>query len=78
RFSDAHLIPQGQSDVRRAMLGVDRLSLLLDALAAAYDLLVVECGSADVAGVSRLTRSREFRHQCNENGLLDLRQREDD
>ncbi|TBF34958.1 chain-length determining protein [Rhizobium leguminosarum] len=59
RFSDAHLIPQGQSDVRRAMRGVDRLSLLLDALAAAYDLVVVECGSADVAGVSRLTRSRD-------------------
>ncbi|MBB4251229.1 GumC family protein [Rhizobium sp. BK008] len=59
RLSDAHLIPQGQSDVRRAMRGVDRLSLLLDALAAAYDLVVVECGSADVAGVSRLTRSRD-------------------
>ncbi|NKK80997.1 GumC family protein [Rhizobium leguminosarum] len=59
RHSDAHLIPQGRSDVRRAMRGVDRLSLLLDALAAAYDLVVVECGSADVAGVSRLTRSRD-------------------
>ncbi|API52264.1 chain-length determining protein [Rhizobium leguminosarum] len=59
RLSDAHLIPQGQSDVRRAMRGVDRLSLLLDALAAAYDLVLVECGSADVAGVSRLTRSRD-------------------
>ncbi|MGZ2457080.1 GumC family protein [Rhizobium anhuiense] len=59
RLSDAHLIPQGQSDVRRAMRGVERLSLLLDALAAAYDLVVVECGSADVAGVSRLTRSRD-------------------
>ncbi|ANL33680.1 MULTISPECIES: GumC family protein [Rhizobium] len=59
RFSDAHLIPQGRSDVRRAMRGVDRLSLLLDALAAAYDLVVVECGAADVAGVSRLTRSRD-------------------
>ncbi|MDO3432180.1 Wzz/FepE/Etk N-terminal domain-containing protein [Rhizobium sp. CBN3] len=59
RLSDAHLIPQGQSDVRRAMRGVDRLSLLLDALAAAYDLVVVECGAADVAGISRLTRSRD-------------------
>ncbi|MBX4931647.1 GumC family protein [Rhizobium bangladeshense] len=59
RLSDAHLIPQGQSDARRAMRGVDRLSLLLDALAAAYDLVVVECGAADVAGVSRLTRSRD-------------------
>ncbi|PCK87922.1 chain-length determining protein [Rhizobium sophoriradicis] len=59
RLSDAHLIPQGRSDVRHAMRGVDRLALLLDALASAYDLVVVECGAADVAGVSRLTRSRD-------------------
>ncbi|WP_434729990.1 GumC family protein [Rhizobium binae] len=59
RLSDAHVIPQGRSDVRRAMRGVDRLSPLLDALTAAYDLVVVECGAADVAGVSRLTHSRD-------------------
>ncbi|MBB3657518.1 exopolysaccharide transport family protein [Rhizobium sp. BK650] len=60
RMSDAHLIPQGVSDVRRAMRGVDRLSLLLDALTSAYDIVIVECGAADVAGVSRLTRSKEI------------------
>ena len=60
RLSDAHLIPQGVSDIRRAMRGVDRLSLLLDALASAYDIVLVECGAADVAGVSRLTRSKEI------------------
>jgi len=60
RFSDAHLIPQGVSDVRRAMRGADRLSLLLDALSSAYDIVIVECGAADVAGVSRLTRSRDI------------------
>ncbi|WP_431321991.1 GumC family protein [Rhizobium sp. YTU87027] len=57
--SDAHLIPQGISDPRRAMRGADRLSLLLDALISAYDLVVVECGAADVAGVSRLTQSKD-------------------
>ncbi|MBB3310815.1 exopolysaccharide transport family protein [Rhizobium sp. BK196] len=60
RMSDAHLIPQGVSDVRQAMRGVDRLSLLLDALTSAYDIVIVECGAADVAGVSRLTRSKEI------------------
>lgn len=60
RMSDAHLIPQGVSDVRHAMRGVDRLSLLLDALTSAYDIVIVECGAADVAGVSRLTRSKEI------------------
>ncbi|TCU23044.1 exopolysaccharide transport family protein [Rhizobium azibense] len=59
RYSDAHLIPQGISDIRQAMRGADRLSLLLDALASAYDLVIVECGAADVAGVSRLTRSKD-------------------
>ncbi len=59
RASDAHLIPQGNSDVRQAMRGADRLSLLLDALMSAYDIVVVECGAADVAGVSRLTRSKD-------------------
>ncbi len=58
--SDAHIIPQGVSDVRRAMRGVDRLSLLLDALTSAYDIVIVECGAADVASVSRLTRSKEI------------------
>ncbi|MDQ0562055.1 uncharacterized protein involved in exopolysaccharide biosynthesis/Mrp family chromosome partitioning ATPase [Rhizobium mesoamericanum] len=57
--SDAHLIPQGISDPRRAMRGADRLSLLLDALISAYDVVVVECGAADVAGVSRLTKSKD-------------------
>jgi exopolysaccharide transport family protein len=57
-ISDAHFIPQGTSDMRKAMRGADRLSLLLDALSSAYDLVLVECGAADVAGVSRLTQSK--------------------
>ncbi len=57
--SDAHFIPQGISDPRQAMRGADRLSLLLDALISAYDLVMVECGAADVAGVSRLTQSKD-------------------
>jgi len=31
----------------------------LDALVSAYDLVIVECGAADVAGVSRLTQSKD-------------------
>ncbi|MBB3609041.1 exopolysaccharide transport family protein [Rhizobium sp. BK602] len=59
RLSDAHLVPQGTSDVSRAMRGADRLSLILDALSSAYDIVLVECGAADVAGVARLTRSKD-------------------
>jgi uncharacterized protein involved in exopolysaccharide biosynthesis/Mrp family chromosome partitioning ATPase len=57
-LSDAHFIPQGTSDMRRAMRGADRLSLLLDALSSAYDLVLVESGAADAAGVSKLTQSK--------------------
>lgn len=59
RLSDAHLVPQGTSDVGRAMRGADRLSLILDALGSAYDIVLVECGAADVSGVAKLTRSKD-------------------
>jgi Mrp family chromosome partitioning ATPase len=59
RLSDAHLVPQGTSDLRRAMRGADRLSIILEALSSAYDLVLVECGAADVDGVARLTHSRD-------------------
>ncbi|AYG65796.1 MULTISPECIES: exopolysaccharide transport family protein [unclassified Rhizobium] len=59
RLSDAHLVPQGTSDVGRAMRGADRLSLILDALGSAYDIVLVECGAAEVSGVARLTRSKD-------------------
>ncbi|MBB6483377.1 GumC family protein [Rhizobium lusitanum] len=59
RLSDAHLVPQGMSDLGRAMRGADRLSLILDALGSAYDIVLVECGAAEVSGVARLTRSKD-------------------
>lgn len=59
RLSDAHMVPQGMSDLARAMRGADRLSLILDALGSAYDIVLVECGAAEVSGVARLTRSKD-------------------
>ncbi|MEZ2129232.1 MULTISPECIES: GumC family protein [unclassified Sinorhizobium] len=59
RLSDAHFVPQGRSDIRRAMRGADRLLLILDAFATAYDVVLVECGAADIEGIARLTRNRE-------------------
>lgn len=61
RLSDAHIVPQGASDIRRAMRGADRLSIIIDALAGAYDLVIVECGPANAEGVARL--SRNDRHE---------------
>ncbi|MDB5522819.1 MAG: chain length determinant family protein [Rhizobium sp.] len=59
QMSDAHILPQGTADARRAMRGADRLAMIVDALANAYDLVLVECGPTDVAGVSRLARKGE-------------------
>ncbi|MBL0371351.1 exopolysaccharide transport family protein [Rhizobium sp. KVB221] len=56
RASDAHILPHGTANAKRAMRGADRLSMVIDALAEAYDLVIVECGPADVAGVGRLAR----------------------
>jgi Mrp family chromosome partitioning ATPase len=56
RLSDAHIVPQGVSDLERAMRGADRLTMIIDALADAYDLVLVECGSADKSALNRVVR----------------------
>lgn len=59
RLSEADIIPQGNADAARAMRGIDRLSMIIDALTNAYETVIVECGPADVAGIRRLSRSSE-------------------
>lgn len=57
RASAADLVPQGNADIRQAMRGADRLSMIVDALADVYDLVLVECGPANADGVARLSRN---------------------
>ncbi len=59
--SAADIVPQGNADIRQAMRGADRLAMIVDALADVYDLVLVECGPANAAGVARL--SRNGRHE---------------
>ncbi len=59
RLSDAHIVPTGKADAVAAMRGIDRLSMIIDALSDAYDHVLVECGAADVEGISRLGRGRD-------------------
>lgn len=59
RLSGAHIIPRGNSNIRRAMRGIDRLAMVIDSLSDAYDTVIVECGPAEVEGVRRLTRGQE-------------------
>jgi exopolysaccharide transport family protein len=56
RLSDAHIVPQGVSDPIEAMKGADRLTMIIDALADAYDLVLIECGPAEMSGLARLMR----------------------
>jgi Mrp family chromosome partitioning ATPase len=39
------------------MRGVDRLTMIIDALADAYDLVLIECGPAEAGGLARLVRN---------------------
>ena len=59
RLSDAHIIPRGNANIKRAMRGIDRLAMVIHSLADAYDTVIVECGPAEVEGVRRLTRGEE-------------------
>lgn len=56
RLSDAHLLPHGNANAKRAMRAADRLGMIVDSLAKAYDIVIVECGPANVEGVRRLAR----------------------
>lgn len=56
RLSSAHIIPRGCADAGRAMRAIDRLPMIIGALTEAYDLVIVECGAADPAGVARIAR----------------------
>ncbi len=57
RLSDAHIVPVGDADPAVAMRGIDRLPMIVDALSNAYDTVLVECGPAGTAAVSRVARS---------------------
>ena len=59
RLSGAHIIPRGNANIKRAMRGIDRLSMVIESLSDAYDTVIVECGPAEVEGVRRLTRDSD-------------------
>ncbi|TDK37013.1 chain-length determining protein [Rhizobium deserti] len=57
RLSDVHIVPHGAAEPERAMRGADRLAMIIDALIDAYDLVLVECGPAEIGTLNRLTRN---------------------
>lgn len=52
--SAAHIIPAGNADADRALSGIERLPIILDGLSSAYDIVLVDCGVTDAAGLGRL------------------------
>ncbi|OLP56856.1 hypothetical protein BJF92_12360 [Rhizobium rhizosphaerae] len=61
QLSDAHVIPQGNADPDMALKGAERLPMIIDALADAYQLVVVDCGHARIDGLARLSRAERTR-----------------
>ena len=59
RLSQAHIVPRGAADAAQAMRGADRLAMIIDALVDAYDVVIIECGPAETASLSRLTRNED-------------------
>ena len=55
RLSAVHVMPSGITEARLAVGGADHLSTIIDALQASYQYLIVDCGAADVNGLSRIS-----------------------
>ncbi|WP_019173370.1 GumC family protein [Pseudaminobacter salicylatoxidans] len=53
-YSECHIMPVGTADPARAMRAADRLPIILESLARAYDIVVVECGPSDADDIRRL------------------------
>lgn len=56
RLSNAHLVPQGTAQALPSGRIIDRLAMVLGALADTYDTVLLEFGEADVSGVVRLMK----------------------
>jgi uncharacterized protein involved in exopolysaccharide biosynthesis/Mrp family chromosome partitioning ATPase len=59
RLSSAHIVPKGQADPADAMRGADRLGMIIDALAGAYEIVLVECGATETDNIDRLMRAHQ-------------------
>ena len=56
RLSNAHIVPQGSAQALYAVGIIERLSMVLGALADTYDTVLLEFGASDIEGVTRLLK----------------------
>ncbi|MUZ63433.1 GumC family protein [Agrobacterium vitis] len=59
RLSNAHIVPKGNSDIRQALRGIERLAMVVEALADVYDLVLIECGPASADNVVGLCKAQD-------------------
>ena len=59
RLSNAHILPQGTVDPAEAMRHAEKLPDIVSSVSNVYDIVVVECGPADSAGVKKLLNSHD-------------------
>lgn len=57
RLSSAHIVPQGKTPAHEAMRVVDRLTMVVSALADVYDTVLIECGAVDVARAAAILKN---------------------
>ncbi len=55
--SRAHIIPTGAASAEVAAQAGDRLYMVFDALEDTYDYVIIDCGAADVAGLSKISKA---------------------
>jgi len=54
--SRAHIIPTGTASAEVAAMAGDRLIMVFEALEDTYDYVIIDCGAADVAGLSKVSK----------------------
>ncbi|WP_313615455.1 exopolysaccharide transport family protein [Agrobacterium sp.] len=57
RLSSAHIVPQGKTPAREAMRVIDRLTMVVSALADVYDTVLIECGAVDVVRAAGILKN---------------------
>jgi exopolysaccharide transport family protein len=57
RLSSAHIVPQGKTPAHEAMRVIDRLTMVVSALADVYDTVLIECGAVDVVRAAGILKN---------------------
>jgi uncharacterized protein involved in exopolysaccharide biosynthesis len=57
RASSAHIMPTGNASTQAASGNASQLPIILDALQQTYDYVIVDCGNANVGGLSRVSNA---------------------